>query len=99
MNENSKLNEILEKANKVEINNLINNKKQLFEITYYSVDESGIYPETSWIVECESSDKAMERCSELSNKFKGGVFMCKPVTTMAFEEFNDEFIVSELEML
>ena len=72
---------------------------KLFEITFYSIDEGNIYPEISWIVECESSDKAMERCSALSSKFKGGVFMCKPVSTMAFEEFTDEFIVSELEML
>ena len=72
---------------------------RLFEFTFYSVDEDGIYPETSWIVECESSDKAMERCSELSKQFKGGVFMCKPVTKIAFEEFTDEFIISELEML
>jgi hypothetical protein len=72
---------------------------KLFEFVFYSVDEDGIYPETSWIVECESSDKAMERCAALSSKFKGGVFMCKPVATIAFEEFNDEFIISELEML
>lgn len=72
---------------------------KLFEITFYSIDEGNIYPEISWIVECESSDKAMERCSDLSSKFKGGVFMCKPVATMAFEKFTDEFIISELEML
>lgn len=72
---------------------------KLFEITFYSIDESGLCPETSWIIECESSDKAIERCSDLSNKIKGGVFMCKPAATMAFEEFNDEFVISELEML
>jgi len=72
---------------------------KLFEITFYSIDEGNIYPEINWIVECESSDKAMERCSALSSKFKGGVFMCKPVSTMAFEKFTDEFIISELEML
>lgn len=72
---------------------------KLFEITFYSIDEGNIYPEINWIVECESSDKAMERCSALSSKFKGGVFMCKPVATIAFEKFTNEFIISELEML
>lgn len=71
---------------------------KLFEITYYSIQEGYMTPETSWLVQFKSSDDAMTRCSELTNKFHG-IFMCKLVGTMTFEEFNDDFVSHELEML
>ena len=72
---------------------------KLFEITFYSIDEGCLTPEINWFVEFESADQAMERCSYLSNKFKNGVFMCKPVATMKFTSFTDSFIEEQFELL
>ncbi len=72
---------------------------KLFEITFYSVDESGLYPETSWIVEAQNDEEVLARCSELSKKMNGGVFMPHAVTSMKLDEFSDEFIISELKNL
>ena len=72
---------------------------KLFEITYYSVDNGCLCPETSWYVEFESADKAMEKCSYLTSKKKGAIFMCKPIDIISYDNFTDEFIKSELELL
>lgn len=72
---------------------------KLFEITFYSIDEGCMTPEISWNVEFESSEQAMERCSYLSSKFKGGIFMCRPMATMTFDKFTDSFIEDEFELL
>lgn len=76
-----------------------NNKPRLFEITFYSVDSGCLTPEISWNVEFNSSDEAMERCAYLSNKYKGGIFMCRPLAVMSFKDFTNSFIESEFELL
>lgn len=72
---------------------------RLFEITFYSVDEDGIYPETSWIVEARNDEEVLARCAELSKTIKGGVFMSRAIASMKLDNFSDEFIISELENL
>ena len=70
---------------------------KLFEITFYSIDEGCLTPETSWIVEANDIEEAMNRCNELNKHFKGGVFSARFVSSMKLDELTVDKIIEELE--
>lgn len=72
---------------------------KLFEITFYSIDEGCLTPETSWIVEANDIEEAMNRCNELNKHFKGGVFSARFVSSMKLDELTVDKIIEELEYL
>ena len=72
---------------------------RLFEITFYSIDEGCLIPETSWIVEANNLEKVMNRCDELNKRFKGGMFSARVVSSMKLEDLTMDKIIEELEYL
>lgn len=72
---------------------------RLFEITFYSIDEGCLTPETSWIVEAKDIEEAMNRCNELNKHFKGGVFSARFVSSMKLDDLTIDKIIEELEYL
>ena len=72
---------------------------RLFEITFYSIDDGCMMPETSWIVEANDIDEVMTRCDELNKRFKGGIFSPRAIPSMKLSELSDEKIIEEFEML
>ena len=72
---------------------------RLFEITFYSIDEGCLTPETSWIVEANDIEEAMNRCNELNKHFKGGVFSARFVSSMKLVDLSLDYIIEELEYL
>lgn len=71
----------------------------LFEITFYSIDDGCMMAETSWIVEANDLDEVMARCDELNKRFKGGIFAPRAIPSMKLSELSDEKIIEELEYL
>lgn len=72
---------------------------KLFEITFYSIDEGCLTPETSWIVEANDLEEVMNRCNELSKRFKGGIFSACVISSMKLDDFTIDKIIEELEYL
>ena len=72
---------------------------KLFEITFYSIDEGCLTPETSWIVEANDIEEAMNRCNELNKHFKGGIFSARFVSSMKLDDLTIDKIIEELEYL
>jgi hypothetical protein len=72
---------------------------KLFEITFYSIDEGCLTPETSWIVEANDIEEAMNKCNELNKHFKGGVFSARFVSSMKLNDLTVDKIIEELEYL
>ena len=72
---------------------------KLFEITFYSIDEGCLTPETSWIVEANDLEEVMNRCNELNKHFKGGMLSAHLVSSMKLNDFTVDKIIEELEYL
>lgn len=72
---------------------------RLFEITFYSIDEGCLTPETSWIVEANNLEEVMNRCDELNKRFKGGIFSAHVVSSMKLDDLTTDKIIEELEYL
>lgn len=72
---------------------------RLFEITFYSIDEGCLIPETSWIVEANDLAEVMNRCDELNKRFKGGMFSARVVSSMKLDDLTMDKIIEELEYL
>lgn len=72
---------------------------RLFEITFYSIDEGCLTPETSWIVEANDIEEVMNRCHELSKHFKGGMLSARFVSSMKLDDLTVDKIIEELEYL
>ena len=72
---------------------------RLFEITFYSIDEGCLTPETSWIVEANDLEEVMNRCDELNKRFKGGIFSPHAVSSMKLNDLTVDKIIEELEYL
>jgi hypothetical protein len=72
---------------------------RLFEITFYSINEGCLTPETSWVVEANDLEEVMNRCDELNKKFKGGIFSAHVVSSMKLDELTMDKVIEELEYL
>lgn len=72
---------------------------RLFEITFYSIDEGCLTPETNWIVEANDLEEVMNRCNELNKHFKGGIFSARFVPSMKLDDLTVDKIIEELEYL
>ena len=72
---------------------------KLFEITFYSIDEGCLTPETSWIIEANDLEEVMNRCNELNKHFKGGMLSARLVSSMKLNDFTVDKIIEELEYL
>ena len=72
---------------------------RLFEITFYSIDEGCLTPETNWIVEANDIEEAMNKCNELNKHFKGGIFSARFVSSMKLDDLTVDKIIEELEYL
>ncbi len=71
----------------------------LFEITFYSIDEGCMCPETSWIVQALDIDEVFIRCEELNKKFKNGIFAPRAIQYMNLNDLTDDKIKEEFELL
>lgn len=72
---------------------------KLFEITFYSIDEGCLTPETSWVVEANDLEEVMNKCDELNKRFKGGIFSGHVVSSMKLDDFTMDKVIEELEYL
>lgn len=72
---------------------------KLFEITFYSIDEGCLTPETSWIVEANDLEEVMNKCNKLNKYFKGGMLSARFVSSMKLDDLTVDKIIEELEYL
>lgn len=72
---------------------------KLYDMTYYSIDEGVLTPERSWIIEANTDEEMLNKCSELSRKITNGIFMSQRIHTIDFADFTEEFVIEELKNL
>jgi hypothetical protein len=72
---------------------------KLFEITFYSIDEGCLTPETSWVVEANDLEEVMNKCDKLNKRFKGGIFSAHVVSSMKLDDLTMDKVIEELEYL